>query len=645
MSEEIIRTEFDLQYGDRYRTAPKGDSSPTVQKWIDFEAARKEAKRKANKAAKQSDKPKPEAETNVASNPETTTSAPANTAVSFNERDEALIKVLNEYYGASIPSGQRHPRFTEETSHWMCWVCDNDPEKAIAMSLRLDWVKDWKPNAGEVEDLVRTASKKKLLTHCPKALKELLAKVDGEAKSVNAALTPQDDGLPFEKWTARIESLFDKVPCLREVCEPHPKRLWVFLFIAAAALMGTLMTLCWYRFYDRPEKRRRLNYNVLGIGDPASGKNALERIVDLLCEPIMLADKLVNDTINAWKEEQRMKGANKDKNAKPKGIVRMHGARTANGVFINDMVNAWIEVDGERVQMHLLTVDTEALNNIKMGKGGQWIDKSVMEIKAWNNETDSQQYANLDSVTGFFQIFWNLVRTCTPTALNIMCNDRNFGTGYPTRLSPIPVPGTGFQMMELRTESPKALEADETLREWAYKLDKRQGELPLWPLVVQCWHWTNDHMEIAAFNNDKADELLLKRVAQTSMCLVAPWVDLHHWEEREKNGTYEIDDVDKELMDLVLDIQYRTQHHYFGELARKYFDDQQKEATIFCRRTTRYELCFQKLPDNFTTDQFVATFNFVNTQSANKALNRFLQDKSIERVKRGVYKKRVQSIS
>lgn len=643
MSEEIIRTEFDLQYGDRYRKAPKGDSSPTVQKWIDFEAERKKAKREANKKSRQEEKPEPAVAASVASAPEA--SEPANATVTFTAYDEALVAALNEYYGDSLPSGKRHPRFTEETSHWVCWLCDNDPEKAIAMALRLNWVKDWKPNDGEVEDLVRTAAKKKLLTHCPKALKEIIAKVDAQTKTDKVSSTTPDDDLPFDNWTARIESLFDKVPCLREVCEPHPKRLWVFLFIAAAALMGTLMTLCWYRFYDRPEKRRRLNYNVLGIGDPASGKNALERIVDLLCEPIMLADKLVNDTINAWKEEQRMKGANKDKNAKPKGIVRMHGARTANGVFINDMVNAWTEVAGERIQMHLLTVDTEALNNIKMGKGGQWIDKSVMEIKAWNNETDSQQYGNLDSVTGFFQIFWNLVRTCTPMALNIMCNDRNFGTGYPTRLSAIPVPGTGFQMMELRTESPKALEADETLREWAYKLDKRQGELPLWPLVVQCWNWTNDRMEIAAFNNDKADELLLKRVAQTCLCLVAPWVDLHHWEEREKNGTYEIDDVDKELMDLVLDIQYRTQHHYFGELARKYFDDQQKEATIFCRRTTRYELCFQKLPDNFTTDQFVATFNFVNTQSANKALNRFLQDKSIERVKRGVYKKRVQSIS
>lgn len=642
MNENIIRSDYDLQYGDRYR---QDDSSPLMQKWIDFEAERKKAKREANKKTKRGETEESAAAANVASVPETSACEPANPTVTFTEYDEALIAGLNEFYGESLPSGKRHPRFTEETSHWLCWICDNDPEKAIAMALRLDWVKDWNPNAGEVEDLVQTASKKKLLTRCPKALKEIIDKVDAKFKTGNVSSNTPDNDLPFDNWTERIRKLFDKVPCLREVCEPHPKRLWVFLFFAAAALMGTLMTLCWYKFYDRPEKRRRLNYNVLGIGDPASGKNALERIVELFCEPIALADKLVNDTINAWKEEQRMKGVNKDKSAKPKGIVRMHGARTANGVFINDMVNAWTEVGGERMQMHLLTVDTEALNNIKMGKGGQWIDKSVMEIKAWNNETDSQQYGNIDSVTGFFQVFWNLVRTCTPSALALMCNDRNFGTGYPTRLSAIPVPGTGFQMMELRTESPKALEADETLRQWAYKLDKRQGELPLWPLVVQCWNWTNDHMEIAAFNNDKADELLLKRIAQTSLCIVAPWVDLHHWDDREKTGTYEIDEVDKELMDLVLDIQYRTQHHYFGELARKYFDEQQKEATIFCRRTTRYEQCFQKLPDSFTTAQFTATFGFVNTQSANKALNRFLQDNSIERVRRGFYKKRVQSIS
>ena len=653
MQTEIIRTEYDLQYGERYRQAPKGDSSPLVQKWIDFEAQRKASRRMSNTATPVADSAKtttPVAEGAKATTPDVSdgnavVAAPTSSTVTFTERDEALIKAFNAHYGPSLPSGKRHPRFTEETSHWLCWVTDNDPEKAIAMAQRLDWVKDWKPNAGEVEDLIATASKKKLLARCPKALRELLEKVDADSDMASVQSANPDEDLPMKEWIDSIEGFFDTYPCLREVCEPHPRRLWPFLFFASAALFGMLMTLCHWFFYDRPEKRRRLNYNVMGIGDPASGKGALERIADLLTEPIAQADQLATDALNAWKDEQQTKSSNKDKTSKPKGVVRLHGARTSNNVFINDTMNAWAEVDGERIQMHMLTVDTEAINSIKLQKGGSWIDKQVMEIKAWANEKDSQQYGNVDSVTGFFQVFWNQVRTCTPPALKVLCNERNFGTGYPTRLSVIPVLGTGFKMIELRSQSPKALEADETLRQWAYRMDKRRGELPLWPLVEYCWHWTNDHMEIAAFNNDRADELLLKRISQTSLCIAAPWVDMRHWEEREAKGSYEVDDVDKALMGLVIDIQYRTQQHYFGELARNYFDEQMKDATLFRRRTTRFEQCYLKLPEVFTTEQFTKVFGYSNPHSAAKTIDRFIKDKCIERTQRGEYRKRVQSIS
>ena len=632
---EVVRTDYDLHYGDRYRKAPKGDSSPTVQTWMDFEAERSNAKRK--KSVK-----KPSAE--AAKQPEVTPQiAPEGTpSTAFTERQQAIIKALNEYYGERLGEGQKHPTFCQETSHWLCWLADNDPQQAIAMAYALDWVKDWQPLPGEVEDLIQSAASKKLLKRTPKQLTALLEKA-GIDKDTTAAGSAEDD-LPFDEWVEQIRALFDVYPCLREVCEPHPERLWPFLLFASSALMGTLMTLCWYRFYDQPEQRRRLNYNVLGIGDPASGKGALVRIASILTEPIERADQLANDAINAWKEDLRSKGSNKDKSPKPKGIIRLHGARTSNNVFINDMINSWTMVDGEREQLHMLTVDTEAINSIKMQKGGSWIDKQVMEIKAFSNEKDSQQYSNLDSVMAFFDVFWNLVRTCTPSALKQLVNDRNFGTGYPTRLAALPVPGTGFKMMELRKQSQQAVDADQTLRQWAYKLDKRQGELPLWPLVEHCWHWTDNRMDIAAFNNDKADEMLLKRCAYYGICISAPYIDMRHWDEREQTGTYEIDDTDRSLCDLVLDIQYRTQHHFFGELARNYFEEQMLDATQFRRRTTRFEQCFLRLPEVFTTELFAQIFGYANNRSASKTLERFLKDKAIVRIKRGEYRKRVQSI-
>ena len=618
---------FEQRFGEAYR---RGESEPTQPKWQEFERRRREGRKRDTTAEKSA----------VVATAEP---KPASTPVELTERDEAIITALNGYYPDALPEGQKHPTFTEETSHWLCWVSDNNPEKAIAMALRLNWVMNWsnrQPN--EIEDLIQSASKKKMLTRCPQALKEILQKA-GIDKDTSTA-SGDDDDLPFNEWIERIRGLFDVYPCVREICEPHPEKLWPFLLFAAAAFIGTDMTLCYWYFYDDPEKKRRLNYNVLGIGDPAVGKAPLERIEALLTEPMEQSDQLANDAINSYKESSLAKGANKDKEGKPKVIVRKHGARTSNNVFINDMVNAWVEVDGERVQMHMLTTDSEALNSIKMQKGGQWIDKNIMEIKAWSNEKDSQQYANLDSVTGPFYVYWNLVRTCTPPALKVLVNERNFGSGYPLRLYAIPVPDKGFDMIPLRRKSQKALDSNEAIRQWGYRMDKRQGELPIWPLVEHAWNWTNDHMEIAAFNDDKADRMLLKRCSVNGICIAAPWVDMRHWDEREETGTYEPDDTDMALLDLVLDIQYRTQRHYFYELARNYFDEQTKDSTTFRRRTTRFEQCFQRLPDEFTTDQFTSVFGYANNRSASKTIDRLLKDKAIERTKRGKYRKRVQSI-
>ena len=119
---------------------------------------------------------------------------------------------------------------------------------------------------------------------------------------------------------------------------------------------------------------------------------------------------------------------------------------------------------------------------------------------------------------------------------------------------------------------------------------------------------------------------------------------MRHYDEREKTGTYEPDAQDKALLDLVLDMVYKTQRHYFYELARKYFEEQMEDTTTYRRRTTRFAHCYQQLKETFTTEEFSNVFGYANARSANIPINRLLKDKAIKRVKRGVYKKRVQTI-
>ena len=148
-------------------------------------------------------------------------------------------------------------------------------------------------------------------------------------------------------WGAEIESLFPDFPILRDVCKGLKKNQYPAALFVSGGLMMTLMTRCTYRFYHRPEELRRLNNSTLIIGDPASGKSFATRLFKLLAAPIVAADRRGKEAINAYREEVKTKGANKEKPKKPKVVVRIHPARTSNAQFIQDMVNAVEIVDGE----------------------------------------------------------------------------------------------------------------------------------------------------------------------------------------------------------------------------------------------------------------------------------------------------------
>ncbi len=641
--EDIIRTDYDLQQGDRYRQLPKGDSSPTDPKWDAYD--------KQLKAQKREEKAKANTTTDGASEPPVpavnipVVQSQVETPVEFTEEDEAFIKVLNEHYGPSLPPHTKHDTMQTETSHWLCYFNDNDAQKAIAMAYRLDWVKNWNPNPGEVEDLCQSAAKKKLLTRYPKALKELMDKagINLEQMTVSKDINPLAV-LPFERWCDTIESLFDVFPCLREVCEPHPRRLWPFLLFASAAMMGTCMDLTYYYFYANESERTRLNYIIWGVGDPTSGKHSLERLMNLLLAPIIAESEIADESTNTWKSETDAKGANKEKDLRPAIYNRLFGYRSSNSEFIRSMINCKEEVDGEMMGRHMVTCSSE--KDLEIGKSGSWISRSNMVLLSFHGEYDDQHYSNKQSVSGRYRVFWNMMETFTPPTLQKIVNERSVNSGLDTRTATIPMGEDDFKMIPLRRkEDSKVAAYNERLKQWAYQLDQRRGELPLWPLVEHVHKWCDERRAIAEFNDkDKADWLLIKRVPYYGISISAPYIDMRHWEEREKTGTYTPDDVDRSLVDLVLDIQYRTQIFWYYELHRNYYDNQKRDAAQQRRRTNKFQECFRLLPDEFTTDKFAVTFGYANNRSGQKTLERLEKDKAIKRTMRGHYKKLVSEL-
>ena len=577
-----------------------------------------------------------------------------------------IQKIIDARYAAKLPCADDHNRHKEslKLATDLLLMLDSDAQLVYRIVASQEWVKEIvKARNENVAQTIESAQEcvaqkeRKYANSLPSAAmleavktatghsyREIIKENGGgEGTSQTAQIMAR-----LEAWGLEIEKLFDVYPCLREICRGLKPASYPAALFTSAAFLGTDMTRCWWFHYYEPGKERRLNYCVYIIGDPGSGKSFAGRLYKLLAAPIISSDKMSNDAINRYKKDLKARQSSTKEQKKeplkqPEVIVRCHGPRTANGVFIEDMNNALDVVGDKEIHLHMLTFDAELDSNTAAAKGGQWIDKSTMELKAFHNEEDSQQYKNVDSVTGPFDVFWNYVFTGTPMALHKKVTLNNFGSGLSTRLACIPFP-PNRKMVECCKYTRTDHEGDEMLKTWAYRLDKVSGELPVWPIVETTWEWTRDHFLISELNEDNADFMLTLRVSYYGVCVAAPFILMRHWEQWEKDRTLPIDDTDRKLSELVMDIQYGCQHYFFGEYARTYYDNKDRdEAANGGKRRNKTRESYNSLPETFTLDDIEKCY-VVSYDNAKVIASRLMKDKIVKRLSKGKYQKETKLI-
>ena len=560
--------------------------------------------------------------------------------------------IIDARYANKLPCEDDHNRHKEslKLATDLLLMLDGDKRLVQRIVESQSWVQEIiderNENVGQTVDSAAECvaeKERKYASSLPsKAMLEAIQKVCGRSyqeiiKGVSQTVVVSDDDISrwLWDWGEQIEVLSEEFPILKDICKGLKRNQYPAALFVAGGLMMTLMTRCTYRFYHRPEELRRLNNSTFIIGDPASGKSFATRLYKLLAAPIIEADKVGMEAINAYREQMRSKGANKEKPKKPKVVYRVHPARTSNAQFIQDMVNSVENVDGVDMQLHMLTFDTELDNTVTVQKGGSWIDKQSLELKAFHNEEDGQAYSNNDSILQNFFVTWNFIYTGTPIALKKKVNEHNFGSGMATRLTCIPLPATNFEMMA--EESVIDLESDHRLSEWAVKLDKMKGELPLKTIVHELYEWTARRMMDAKDNNSKADEMLLKRCAYHGLNFSAPFIVMRHWDKIHQEGQYwcgefETDDTDWKLSELLVNIQYACQRHYFGAMAEAYFDNKLKDASVNVRRQQKTFDAFSRLPQEFTAEDVMRCFNLTSEGTVRNKMHRLISDHLVEKV-------------
>ena len=561
------------------------------------------------------------------------------------------VKIIEAWLEGVNLDKNRHNTLTELASH-LRYLIGKNPKKITEVVMSLPWVKDLAAEGEDVAGTVSSVMGWRYYERMPDRLSEALGKA-GVKEAVQTTPTPPNLGgekntdiygmLPLDKWAEELKEMTEYYPCMKELfLNAHPHKMPAILF-SSAALFGTLMTRAYYHFWYEPEIVRRLNYCIFIIGDPGAGKNVIEKFYFKIADPMIQADQGLIDAVNRYKDgrTERTTSTKAQKGEalkKPVVGIRVHPARTATGEFIRHMLAAVENVQGTPMNLHMFSFDSELDNVTKNNKGGDWKDREVLELKAFHNEQDGQMYGNQESITGMFNVFWNFIYTGTPYALHRKVNQRNFGTGMSTRLAVIPLPDKGMAQRHQKRDP----RANETLRTWAYRLDRVEGEIPIEPLNDETFDWQSSHLEIAEFNGDKADRTLLKRIPYYGIGVSLPFILMRHWDEWQESKTLTMDDTDKRLCRLAMEIQYKCQQFFFGEMAFNYFADQNKEFVVR-RRTTRFDDCYRKLPDEFKTQQMMDSFQ-CSQPTASRNITRFLQDGIIERIAHGTYRKILQEL-
>lgn len=518
-------------------------------------------------------------------------------------------------------------------------VC-NKNEQIIRYYVRpLTWVKNLAAEGDPVDQTISDAMNYRYYPKMPKKLEQILAlhgKGEGCKENTDAEMRTQ-----FAAWGEQIKALWGVYPCLKECCAELELPSYPAALFTGGCLFGTLGTRTYYHFYHNPKKKRRLNYGVFIISDPATGKSFAGDLFECIMEPVAVADKVGNDAINDYKKRKKMrqdstKEQKKEALPPPEFPVRICGTRTANGVFIEHMINCKETIGGETMHLHLFTFDSELDSATAASKGGQWIDKSIFELKAFHNELDDQQYRNVDSVSGPFNVYWNYLYTGTPLSLSRKVTERNFGSGLYSRLACIPLCADEYKMMAWQESDKKTTEQWKMLHDWAYKMDKTEGLLPIEPIVKVAYDWCQEQMAVAQIENDKRIPMLCKRVPYYGINIAVPFILMRHWDEWEKQHTLDIDDTDKDFCRLIMDIQYYCQQNYFGKFAEMYLDNQKMEVNNRqnVNKNRKLDSMYDALPNMFIQQDLIDKGIEIN--NARMILSRWEKKEKVKKSGRGM---------
>ena len=142
-------------------------------------------------------------------------------------------------------------------------------------------------------------------------------------------------------------------------------------------------------------------------------------------------------------------------------------------------------------------------------------------------------------------------------------------------------------------------------------------------------------MSICEQEDDEVLSLLIRRVPYYGINVSAPFILMRHWKEWTEKRDFQIDEKDKQLCTLAMDIQLYCQKYYFGRLAENYFTDlhQDTEEKLNVRESKNKKLLLA-MPQQFDYAK-IREISQYNQNNIRVMVYRWIQDGLVKKIKNG----------
>ena len=250
-----------------------------------------------------------------------------------------------------------------------------------------------------------------------------------------------------------------------------------------------------------------------------------------------------------------------------------------------------------------------------------------------------------DSVNEVMPMCFNMVATGTSVALDKFVNPGNIGDGLSTRLTCFLMPDLQFKMRPYCAKA-KSMKNPNEMKQWGVTFNGMEGEIKgVGKLTRHIYNLIAARAEEADNCGDEATVTMCMRLQDKVMAVCIPHVlsTQKSLEEVQRTMTVTITKQHLDFATLMFDVISSNEEVLFGQMLQDFLVNEKRDKKI--RNTYDKTAKFYKLlPDTFTTQNVKEIWGFSTISTASNKCNLFEEQKIIQKIAQGKYRKLVSAI-